>query len=142
MRIEKKRNKEEDGEVIVNYEPELISSSKVMIVDENDFKKKTGSLRKYCKKAYKELCFEFPKRFNKQNGIYKYYLTTSKKFEMVYGKAFIEYETKNGKAMITNIQPSDFLIDGYMKELSTYKGMYYRDLKDKQKIDIVRRIIK
>lgn len=36
-----------------------------------------------------------------------------------------------------NIEPSQFLLDGYMSSLDTYKGICYRDNKDKFKIDLI-----
>lgn len=35
-----------------------------------------------------------------------------------------------------NIEPSQFLIDGYMSSLEIYKGICYRNKKDKFKIDL------
>lgn len=36
-----------------------------------------------------------------------------------------------------SIEPSQFFLDGYMSSLDTYKGIYYRNKKDKFKIDLV-----
>ena len=109
-----------------------------MYVDENDFVKKYKSLRKYCYKSYKFLCFGIKKRIqNFEEGSHELIVPTDEKFKKVYGQIILKYSIQNGVIVIENLEPSKFLLDGYMVELNYYKGIPFRHKKDKFKIDLV-----
>lgn len=107
--------------------------------DEHDFIKKSRSLRKYCPRTYKDLIFNLDKEELSAlpNGVYFEELYTSKEFEQVYGKIKLIYSVVNRLVIIEDIEPSQFLLDGYIYELDTYKGMPYRNERDKFKIDLM-----
>ena len=42
----------------------------------------------------------------------------------------------NKKIMLIDLKPSDFLMDGHNYDLEVYKSIYYRNSKDKFKIDL------
>lgn len=116
-----------------------LSSKKLIFIDENDFNKKYHSLKKYCPKAHKYLMFDILSKynFNEQEGKHIEKLPTSKEFKAVYGQIKLVYTRKNDVVTIENIEPAKFLIDGYRSELDSYKGLPYRDKKDKFKIDLI-----
>jgi hypothetical protein len=63
---------------------------------------------------------------------------TPKDFKFVYGQIKIKYFIKNGVLVLVDIEPSDFLKTGYMKDLHEYRGLFYRDRKDIDKIEFYR----
>lgn len=107
--------------------------------DENDFIKKSRSLKKYCPRAYKDLVFNLDREelSTLPNGVYSKELYTSKEFELVYGKIKLVYSVVNRLVIMEDIEPSQFLLDGYVYELDTYRGMPYRNKRDKFKIDLM-----
>ena len=107
--------------------------------DENDFIKKSRSLKKYCPRAYKDLVFNLDREelSTLPNGVYSKELYTSKEFELVYGKIKLVYSVVNRLVIMEDIEPSQFLLDGYVYELDTYRGMQYRNKRDKFKIDLM-----
>lgn len=111
----------------------------VMFMDENDFIKKVRSLKKYCPKAYKFLMFEFMKQdiYNCKSGakLIKE-LPTSEEFKSIYGTIKLIYSKYNNKIVLEDIEPSKFLIDGYRRDLDTYKGIPIRDKKDIFKVNL------
>lgn len=108
-------------------------------LDENDFRKKERSLRKYNMLAYKKLTFSFyPEirkgnflgeeisRDNKNNTIsYELKLPTDKLFIKVHGEIRLHYTVYTDKkvVLLTNITPEGILDEGHRAELSTYKGV-------------------
>lgn len=106
--------------------------------NENDFTKKLRSLKTYCPIAYKELIFEVKKELasSMKDGKYERNLKTSSDFRFIYGQIKLIYSVNNGVITMENIEPSQFLLDGYMSSLDIYKGICYRDKKDKFKIDL------
>lgn len=50
------------------------------------------------------------------------------------------FSVKNGVVILENIIPSEMLMSMFMGNLPTYKGVPYRDLKDKFKIDLMKEI--
>lgn len=108
-------------------------------LDENDFRKKERSLRKYNMLAYKKLTFSFyPEirkgnflgeeisRDQKQNTIsYELKLPTDKLFTKVHGEIRLHYTVYIDKkvVLLTNITPEGILDEGHRAELSTYKGV-------------------
>jgi len=107
-------------------------------IDDNYFQKKVRSLKKYCPKAYKYLIFEFKNEVLKQtNGKYEVDLPTSPEFKFVYGQIKLIYEIRDENLLYIDLIPSDFFIDGYITDLNVYKSIYYRNEKDKFKIDLM-----
>ena len=70
------------------------------------------------------------------DGIYEEELPTSKEFKFVYGQIKIQYEIKNGIPYYQNLEPSQFFMDGYRFDLNVYKGIYYRNNRDKFMINL------
>lgn len=105
----------------------------------NEFNKKLRSLRKYCPQTYKYLIFEVKNsnNFEKEDGDYEINLPTSNEFKFIYGQIKLKYRIKNKVAIFKDLEPSQFLLDGYKFDLNTYKRIYYRNDKDKFKIDLM-----
>ena len=111
--------------------------------NDTDFIKKLHSLRAYCPRAYKDLIFNINLQdlINSGDGVHKKKLFTSELFRLVYGQIELIYSVKNGKIIIENLMPQDFLLDGHINLLDVYKGMPFRNKKDKFKIDLSLAII-
>ena len=108
-------------------------------VNENEFRKKERSVKKYNMLAYKKLVFEFYPNFrdgefkgvvgskNSKDGITKYELKlpTDTMFAKVHGDMMLHYTVyENQKiVMLDTITPEDILTEGHQKELTTYKGV-------------------
>jgi len=108
-------------------------------LDENDFRKKERSVRKYNMLAYKKLTFNFypdlrkgtflgqeVSKNNKDNTIsYELKLPTDELFAKVHGEIRLHYTVypEKGIILLTNITPEDILDEGHRAELSTYKGV-------------------
>ena len=75
--------------------------------------------------------------FNKKIRSLKKYLPTSEEFRFVYGQIKLKVNVLNGNIIYEDIEPSQFFIDGYVSDLDIYKSMYYRNSKDKFKIDLM-----
>ena len=105
--------------------------------NENDFKKKERSVRKYNMLAFKKLTFEFYPEFRKGNFIgkevnkteefteYELVLPTDDMFLKVHGQITLHYAAYNNKnvVLLTNITPEDILNEGHRAELTAYKGV-------------------
>lgn len=106
--------------------------------NKSDFIKKMRSLKTYCPRAYKDLIFniEFSEFNSNENGRYKKDLHTSKDFKFVYGQIQLIFSVSNGNVVLEDITPQQFLLDGYFNLLKVYKGMPYRDNKDKFRINL------
>ncbi len=107
--------------------------------DENDFRKKERSVRKYNMLAYKKLTFEFyPKIRNgeflgelvledkkKKTKSYELVLPTDEMFVKVHGEIRLHYTVYEDKKIIllTNITPEGILEEGHRAELTAYKGV-------------------
>lgn len=117
----------------------LKNGKTVNFIDENDFIKKYRSLRMYCPRAFKYLCFEIMKNYlySKDVGKHEVELPTDEKFKMVYGQIKLIYSTTENGVILENIVPSEILLDGYTYYLDSYKGVPYRNEKDKFKIDFL-----
>ena len=108
-------------------------------LDENDFRKKERSVRKYNMLAYKKLTFTYypelrkgtflGKEVNKNeknNTVsYELQLPTDELFKKVHGPIILHYTVYLDKKIIllTNITPEKILDEGHRAELSTYKGV-------------------
>lgn len=123
-----------DGPITTKY----IDKNNVTYLDINDYNKKYRSLRKYAPKSFKDLCFNILKSLDiDTDGKFEANIFTTDEFKFVYGQIKLIYSVKNNVAVLENIEPSQFFIDGYRKELDTYKGIPCRNEKDKFKIDML-----
>ena len=107
--------------------------------DENDFRKKERSVRKYNMLAYKKLTFSYYPELRKGNFLgkevtrnekdhtvsYELKLPTDDLFAKVHGQIMLHYTVYLEKHIIllTNITPEGILDEGHRAELSTYKGV-------------------
>ncbi len=108
-------------------------------LDENDFRKKERSVRKYNMLAYKKLTFSYYPELRKGNFLgkevnrnekdqtvtYEFKLPTDELFAKVHGEIMLHYTVYLEKHIIllTNITPEGILDEGHRAELSTYKGV-------------------
>ena len=108
-------------------------------LDENDFRKKERSVRKYNMLAYKKLTFDYYPEIRKGNFLgvevssndkektisYELKLPTDELFAKVHGEIILHYTvyTEKGIILLTNITPENILDEGHRAELSTYKGV-------------------
>ena len=108
-------------------------------LDENDFRKKERSVRKYNMLAYKKLTFNYYSELRKGNFLgkkisndsdknvvdYELELPTDELFAKVHGMITLHYTVYLDKNIIllTNITPEGILDEGHRAELSTYKGV-------------------
>lgn len=108
-------------------------------LDENDFRKKERSLRKYNMLAFKKLTFNYYPELRKGNFLgeeisrddskhtisYELKLPTDEMFTKVHGEIRLHYTAYIDKKVIllTNITPEGILDEGHRAELSTYKGV-------------------
>ena len=108
-------------------------------VDENEFRKKERSVRKYNMLAYKKLTFEYYPRIREGNFLGKLVETSSKDntkeyelklptdalFSKVHGDIKLHYTVyeESKIVLLTNITPESILEEGHRSELSTYKGV-------------------
>lgn len=108
-------------------------------LDENDFRKKERSVRKYNMLAYKRLTFTYYPELRQGNFLgeevskdtkaktvsYELKLPTDEMFAKVHGEIRLHYTvyTDKGIILLTNITPEGILDEGHRAELSTYKGV-------------------
>ena len=108
-------------------------------LDENDFRKKERSVRKYNMLAYKKLTFSYYPELRKGHFLgkevgrneknktvtYELKLPTDDLFAKVHGEIMLHYTVYLEKHIIllTNITPEGILDEGHRAELSTYKGV-------------------
>ena len=108
-------------------------------LDENDFRKKERSVRKYNMLAYKKLTFNYYPELRKGNFLgeeisndvkakttsYELKLPTDEMFAKVHGEIRLHYTVyaEKGVILLTNITPEGILDEGHRAELSTYKGV-------------------
>ena len=112
----------------------------VRFLDENLYIKKKKGLSRYCRKSYKDLILNvFPKlvELGKKDGCYEVELWTEPLFEKVYGKIVLKFSVQNDVTIIEDIEPSEILIECYMKNLPVYKGIPYANKKDLFKIKMM-----
>ena len=125
-------------------------------LDENDFRKKERSVRKYNMLAYKKLNFEdYPdlrdgkfvgelvsQNKSKHTKTYELKLPSDRKFAQIHGDVklhYVVYEQEE-MVMLDTITPSDILLEGHQSELATYKGVMISKenaSKDMFKIDLL-----
>ena len=103
-------------------------------VDENEFRKKERSVRKYNMLAYKKLTFEYYPRIREGNFLGKLVETSSKDntkeyelklptdalFSKVHGDIKLHYTVYEDSkiVLLTNITPESILEEGHRSELS------------------------
>ena len=108
-------------------------------LNENDFKVKERTVRKYNMLAYKKLVFDYylklkvgnflgkvVKEDKKDNSIsYELKIPTDELFEKVHGEMRLHYTVYNekGVVLLTNITPENILGEAHRAELGTYKGV-------------------
>mgnify|MGYP006939891862 CR=1 FL=1 len=108
-------------------------------IDENEFRKKERSVRKYNMLAYKKLTFEYYPKIREgefigklvsnslDNNTKEYELTlpTDSLFAKVHGELTLHYTVYNDSkvVLLTNITPDSILEEGHRSELGTYKGV-------------------
>ena len=108
-------------------------------LNENEFRKKERSVKKYNMLAYKKMMFDYYPAFregefkgvavskNTKDGITKYELKlpTDSMFSKVHGDIVLHYTvyTNQKIVMLDTITPEEILKEGHQKELTTYKGV-------------------
>ena len=108
-------------------------------LNENDFRKKERTVRKYNMLAYKKLTFEYYPEIRTGNFLgelvsvnkkektrdYELKLPTDELFAKVHGEIRLHYTVYEDKniVLLTNITPEGILDEGHRAELSTYKGV-------------------
>ena len=106
-------------------------------LNENEFKVKERTLRKYNKLAFKKLIFEYYEELRNGNFLgevieeknnqinYELKIPTDAKFEKVHGEIRLHYAVYKDKKVIllTNITPEGILGEAHSSELDTYKGV-------------------
>lgn len=108
-------------------------------LNENEFKVKERTVRKYNMLAYKKLVFDYYIKLKegeflgdiveenkKENTIsYELKLPTDELFKKVHGEMRLHYTVFLDKKVIllTNITPEEILDEGHRAELETYKGV-------------------
>ena len=106
-------------------------------LNENDYKTKERTLRKYNMLGYKKLTFDYYDALRngnllgevvedtKESTSYELKIPSDKKFEKVHGEVKLHYTAYKNKPIIllTNITPEDILAEAHSTELNTYKGV-------------------
>ncbi len=108
-------------------------------INENEFKKKERSVKKYNMLAYKKLLFEYYPSLREGNFLgvlvssnskdridkYELKLPTDPMFNKVHGDIVLHYSVYHNQRiiMLDNLTPDDILTEGHQKELTTYKGV-------------------
>lgn len=108
-------------------------------VNENEFRKKERSVRKYNMLAYKKLTFEYYPSLREGKFLGKLVSTDSKEhsktyelklptdslFAKVHGDVTLHYTVyeQSRVVLLSNITPESILEEGHRSELGTYKGV-------------------
>ncbi len=125
-------------------------------VNENEYNKLERALKKYNMLAYKKLNFEYYPALRQGNFLgqliktnkkdhtqtYELKLPSDTMFSQVHGDVKLIYTVyeKEKIVMLTNITPSEILLEGHKAELTTYKGVMISKAnasKDIFKIDLI-----
>lgn len=133
----------------------------VEYLNENEFRKKERSLKKYNMLAYKKFIFDYLPELRNGNFLgvitsknstdnitkYELKLPTDRTFSKVHGDIVLHYAVyENQKlVMLNTITPEDILSEGHQKMLETYKGVMISKShadRDKFKIDLLNSINK
>ena len=124
--------------------------------NENEFKKLERALKKYNMLAFKKLNFEYyPALRNgnflgekisqnkvEQTETFELKLPSDRMFTRVHGDVKLIYVVykKDKRVVLTTITPSEILLEGHQKELTTYKGIMIsktNSSKDMFKVDLL-----
>lgn len=108
-------------------------------LNENEFRKKERSVKKYNMLAYKKLVFDLYPNFREGNfkGVvvsknskdlitkYEVKLPTDSMFSKVHGDIMLHYTVYEAQkiVMLDTLTPEEILNEGHQKELTTYKGV-------------------
>ena len=106
-------------------------------LNENSFKVKERTLKKYNKLAYKKLVFDIYDELKKGNLLgnvvdekdnsisYELIIPTDKLFESVHGQIRLHYTVYKDRHVIllSNITPEEIFKEAHNSELETYKGV-------------------
>ena len=108
-------------------------------LNENDFKVKERTVRKYNMLAYKKLVFDYYLKLKSGNFLgkvieenqkeksisYELKIPTDELFEKVHGEMRLHYTVykEKGIILLTNITPENILGEAHRTELDTYKGV-------------------
>lgn len=127
-----------DIAILADVDPTL----KFQYKNQNDFIKKFRSLKTYFPLSYKDLLFHLDKRklYELKDREYIQELLTTDEIKFVYGTIKLIFSVKNGNILIENLEPEEFLIDGYYKLLKIYQGIPYRNEKDLFKIKLLKQM--
>ena len=128
-------------------------------IDENDFKKRERSLKKYNMLAYKKIYFEYYPALKEGNFLgklistnqanqtsnYELKLPTDAMFSKVHGdiKLYYTVYNKDKIVMLDKFEPMEILSEGHASELVTYKGVMVSKQhaeKDMFKINLLNRL--
>lgn len=133
--------KDRQERTIIGVQPDKVSGEEygIIYINYSDFKIKERSIKKHNMLAYKKLVYEyypsikegnFPGDLvyiDRVNNVWKYELVlpTDRYFSILHGDIVFYYEIyANDNLIIFNtFEPSDILIEGHQKELTTYKGV-------------------
>lgn len=130
-------------------------------LNENEFRKKERSVKKYNMLAYKKLLFNYYPAMREGNFLgvvvlkndvdnitkYELKLPTDSMFSKVHGDIILHYSVYHNEKiiMLDNLTPDDILSEGHQKELMTYKGVMVsksHSSKDIFKINLLNTILK
>lgn len=108
-------------------------------INENEFRKKERSIKKYNMLAYKKLLFDYYPSLREGNfqGVlvstndkdktekYELTLPTDVTFTKVHGNITLHYTVylEQKTVILETLTPEDILTEGHQKELTTYKGV-------------------
>ena len=125
-------------------------------LNENDFRKKERSVKKYNMLAYKKLLFDFYPKLKSGNFLgemvasnkeektnsYELELPADEMFKKIHGPIILHYTVYKDRQVVffTNITPEEILLEGHNDELITYKGVMVSKLnreKDMFKINLL-----
>ena len=113
---------------------------KIVILDENDYRKKLKGLKMYFKKSYKHLIFEIMPsltEYGKKDGIYSIDIPIDELFIKCYGKLQLYFSVKNDLVIIEDITPCDILLQCHKGILPIYHGIPYYQERDLFKLKIL-----
>ena len=105
--------------------------------DENDFRKKERSVKKYNMLAYKKLIFEYYPQLREGKWLgdfikidsnnckeYEFKLPTDELFKKVHGDIKLHYSIdENNRIIYLNDITPEVLLDGHRSDLGSYKGV-------------------
>ncbi|MBR2711266.1 MAG: hypothetical protein IKE89_02225 [Bacilli bacterium] len=112
----------------------------IVILDENDYRKKLKGLKMYFKKSYKHLVFEIMpslSEYGKKDGIYSIDIPIDELFIKCYGKLQLYFSVKNDLVIIEDITPCDILLQCHKGILPIYHGIPYYQERDLFKLKIL-----